>query len=440
MPKKNIKISPLSEKWLKAFEKASPYRFAVNHKFSNHSSSQLDLMSFCIDLIQSGQSAQCLKIISSHPALLFSVHHGKTLLDAAWTSEHPHFALELLKVGAWSSLPQPTISTQPPASLSPPALDERLSSLHAAVAKHSPDALSLEMADHAIRQSDRPSLEWSQWVSLSLSIGSFGLANDICEHFGISPCLKDAQHFLRASPKDSIPYELARPLYDYNCDGRSPSWKLIEKSKDHLQPEHVEAIWRHAIRNDRIERMTDLVSWGIIPPQWTLSLSSSCLKHDHPSEPISLLAEAAIHGAPLAFACLKCIPEAILAAQAIPPTPKALSQASVQDLCALARLGVDIGSVDSDGRNVLHHWAINDRDQPRNGWISICKIKPELLHIPDAKGRTPVELQTHQLRHTPKRLLAFQAMISKIERSELSTSLSHATEAANAKSRSNPRL
>lgn len=437
MTHKTIKRTPLAERWNKAFEKNSPYRFAVANKFSNPSTPDVDWMPSCLDSIQNGQSAQVIELVQSRPALLFMAHQGKTLLDAAWASKSSSFAFELLKLGAWASLsPNPT---QRPA-LSNTPFEERLAALHADVAKHSPDALSLEMADKAIRASGRPSLEWSEWITLSLSIGAFRLANDLCDRFGIQPGEDDAQYFLRATRNQPILFDLASSLCEDSCDGRTPGWKLIEKSKKHLDSKLVDAIWRHAIQNDRIERMADLVSWGAIPDQWTLSCSLTTIKQDAPPESISLLAEAAIHGAPNAFACLKNIPEAIEAAISTPPGPNALAQASVQDLCSLARLGINIGSVDSDGRNVLHHWALRDRDQPRNGWISVCKIRPELLHAKDAKGRSPVDQQAQQLRHNSKRLGSFQAMISKIERADLGKTISEASKDANPMARSNPRL
>lgn len=383
--------SDLAKNWTRARAKASPARepSATVRAFG---------------AIARGASDEALALCRADPTLLGVLDSGgSTLLNATLARADFDGAIALTALGA---LPSPERHVD---GLSPERLLARALSLGARGAR------DLERASASISGSGRPAPSRLGWLLTAVELDQWSLAWDCARGWSLPPTPEARAAIL---PKLIAPAPLAgssRQIETFRgalAEGVSSprgwgAWSLAAWLAPLWAPDERAELWRSALDGGQLEVGDVLAAAGVEPPGWTMP------PRDFHAQ-TSVLALSSSMGRPQWFEALRALPAAVEGARGFAHSPRELALCPVGDLAAMARLGIDIGTVDSHGHNFLHLWARSD-NAPRPGWTTLGKLRPDLLAARGRSGQTPVDTQRSKL-SDPARKSKFDALIADVER------------------------
>ena len=197
-------------------------------------------------------------------------------------------------------------------------------------------------------------------------------------------------------------------------------WHFLTAQQTPLPQALRQQLWHQSIVHGAIDNLDALASSGNFPDDWSCSNPEAFAQSDGPERCGSLLAQAVL-GKQAIFSTLAKIPQALEAARTHAPSPAFLAKLSSNQICSLAKLGVNIAAQNARGENFLHLWArLSDGG---TGWASVARLAPRAHDTRDnATGMTPVEIHRQVLRSHSARLASFNQMIAGIDQAELARS------------------
>lgn len=362
-----------------------------------------------------GDMAATVALCKQHPELLTQgSNHGMSLLNASLSRGKAPISIALLAMGAWAGV-TPLESTRPVSGAHAEPFEASLDNLWTALARAAPDCLFLDAASAALASSGRAFPSPGEWARLTLRCPKIELSVQIHDAHGLAldpatgTLIDDLILGLDASYGLKRDHPILNAMLGEHNEEASNAWRLIVRFKDALSPDSITKLWNGCILFECPERANSLASLNLFPQGWML------LDAPRGMGPCSALVGAAIF-APAIFKILREIPDAVAAAAAQPHSALLFSKGAAIELASLSRLGIDIGSRDANGHTFLHLWARGDKE-PRPGWRTICKARPDFLDLPDNLGRTPRVIQRRNL--STKQRDAFDGTLAAIERSAL---------------------
>lgn len=379
---------------------------------------------------RNGSLGECLRVCDGEQGLLSEA------LDIAFSVGRGLLAAKLIEQGAWLKGPSGSAGQAP--------LEAALERLWLAVARRIPDAPTIGIAMDALEASGRPAPNWTFVVLAKVKANRYGEALDICDHLEIPPP-REACHaaiaqgsgrFGSASARMGdrvthyLPSSETELFWTKATSGASerstPSfaqehqalWRFLTALQTPLPQDLRQQLWHQSIVHGAIDNLDALAASGNFPDDWSCCNPTAFVQTDGPEHCGSLLAQSV--GKPAIFAALSKIPMAVQAARAHPPSAAFVANLSSNNICALAKAGIDVAAPNRRGENFLHIWA--RQPDGGTGWASVLRLAPGAHEARESAGMTPVDIHREAIRAYPVRVAQFNQMIAGIDQSELARS------------------
>lgn len=199
-------------------------------------------------------------------------------------------------------------------------------------------------------------------------------------------------------------------------EAREAFLELLRSQGRSMEPEQARALYTHALKTDDAEMLLALLRAQLRPsPNWAAPIPVSGERRwNVRMVSCPLLVGAKALGAAACFETLRRFKPA-LRHIGVEYDIELLKLVSVTDALELDELGARLQT--RKGENILHVWAEADKQQPRAGWPTLAKRKPDFLTARVDGGKSALESQLSFLSDDAAQ--EFEKSLARVEAREL---------------------